>query len=64
MDMYESFYPQRLWIDYPQERIDGQMYKYRCRYCKIETTKINGKIDGHGVDCTYRRQHTYIELED
>lgn len=46
------------YIDYPQEAYEGQMHRYRCAYCKEETTKINGKLEGHLPTCEYR-----IELE-
>ena len=29
-------------IEYPQENLEGEMYKYRCKFCKIITTDING----------------------
>lgn len=47
--MKKSFY-----IDYPQESYEGQMYRYRCAICKEETTKINGKLEGHLPTCDYR----------
>ena len=51
----------KFWIDYPQEHIEGEMYKYRCSYCKIETTAINGLIENHKKDCTFRieQEKTY-----
>lgn len=45
-------------IDYPQENLEGEMYKYRCQYCKKLTTEINGKIENHAPDCEYRLQKT------
>ena len=42
-------------IGYPQENVEGEMYKYRCQHCKRLTTEINGRLDGHAIDCTYRR---------
>ena len=42
------------YIDYPQESYEGQMHRYRCAYCKEETTKINGKLEGHLSSCEYR----------
>ena len=33
------------YIDFPQEHLEGQMHKYQCVYCKVETTAINGKLD-------------------
>ncbi|HEY8355219.1 MAG TPA: hypothetical protein VIK69_09430 [Methylophilaceae bacterium] len=42
------------YIDYPQEPYEGQMYRYRCALCKVETTTINGKLEGHLPTCEYR----------
>ncbi|MDO9206445.1 MAG: hypothetical protein Q8K83_01110 [Methylotenera sp.] len=47
------------YIDYPQEHIEGQMHKYRCVHCKVETTIINGRLEGHLPTCEYR-----IKLEN
>jgi len=47
------------YIDYPQEHLEGQMHKYRCVYCKEETTTINGRLEGHLPSCEYR-----IKLEN
>ena len=41
-------------IGYPQENLEGEMYKYRCRSCKKLTTEINGRLENHGEDCEYR----------
>lgn len=41
-------------IEYPQENLEGEMYKYRCVHCKRLTTEINGRLDGHAPDCEYR----------
>ena len=35
------------YIDYPQEHFEDQLHRYRCAYCKIETTVINGRLEGH-----------------
>jgi len=43
------------YIDFPQEHLEGQMHKYRCSYCKVETTTINGKLEGHLSSCNYRK---------
>jgi hypothetical protein len=63
----ESFEDQRFYarapyaeafdIDYPQENLEGEMYKYRCRYCKRLTTDINGRLENHAADCEYRLRH-------
>lgn len=42
------------YIDYPQEHFEGQAHRYRCAYCKQETTHINGKLEGHLPSCEYR----------
>jgi DNA-directed RNA polymerase subunit RPC12/RpoP len=41
-------------IGYPQENLEGEMYKYRCRFCKKLTTDINGRLENHSDDCAYR----------
>jgi DNA-directed RNA polymerase subunit RPC12/RpoP len=43
-------------IEYPQENLEGEMYKYRCKYCKKLTTDINGRVENHAPDCEYRLQ--------
>jgi hypothetical protein len=45
-------------IGYPQENLEGEMYKYRCKFCKRLTTDINGRIENHAEDCEYRRART------
>jgi len=42
------------YIDYPQESFEGQMHRYRCAHCKVETTTINGCLEGHLPTCEYR----------
>jgi len=42
------------YIDYPQESYEGQMHRYRCAFCKVETTTINGNLEGHLPSCEYR----------
>ncbi len=42
------------YIDYPQEHIEGQAHAYRCAYCKVVTTTINGLLEGHLATCEYR----------
>ena len=41
-------------IDYPQENLEGELYKYRCKHCKLLTTDINGRLENHAPDCAYR----------
>ena len=55
----ESFYERSPYaegfdIGYPQENLEGEMYKYRCRHCKRLTTEINGRLENHAEDCEYR----------
>jgi hypothetical protein len=47
------------YIDFPQEHLEGQMHTYRCVHCKVETTTINGRLEGHLPSCEYR-----MKLED
>lgn len=47
--MKKSYY-----IDFPQEHLENQMHRYRCVFCKEETTVINGKLEGHLPTCEYR----------
>jgi len=64
MSMYETFYPKRLWIDYPQDTVEGQRYKYVCRSCRLPTEHIQGVLENHLLDCLYRQKYTYIQIED
>jgi hypothetical protein len=43
------------YIDYPQEHLKGQMHRYQCVYCKVETTVINGTLERHLASCQYRK---------
>jgi len=47
--MRRAFY-----IDYPQENFEEEKARYRCKFCKEETTKINGQLAGHLPTCEYR----------
>lgn len=47
------------YIDFPQEHLEGHMHRYRCVYCKVETTIIIGRLEGHLPSCEYR-----IKLEN
>jgi len=49
-----SPYAEAFDIGYPQENLEGEMYKYRCKHCKRLTTDINGKLENHAEDCAYR----------
>lgn len=42
------------YIDYPQEHVEGQAHTYRCVFCKVVTTTINGALEGHLPNCEYR----------
>ena len=58
-DFYNSSpYQEAFDIDYPQENLEGQMYQYRCKSCKIITTDINGRLENHAADCAYRVSRT------
>lgn len=49
-----SPYKEAFDIEFPQEHLEGEMYKYRCKHCKVLTTDINGRLENHGQDCEYR----------
>ena len=49
-----SPYKEAFDIEFPQEPLEGEMYKYRCKYCKVLTTDINGRLENHKADCVYR----------
>lgn len=44
------------YIDYPQEHVEGKDHTYRCAYCKVITTTINGRLEGHLPTCEYRKE--------
>lgn len=54
--MKKSYY-----IDYPQEHVEGALHRYRCSLCKVETTKINGMLEGHLPTCEYKLNLEKIE---
>jgi len=64
MTMHETFYPVQVWIEYPQDHLEENRYKYVCRSCRRSTLEIQGRLENHALDCEFRRQHTYIEIED
>ena len=41
-------------IGYPQEPVEGQMNVYCCKFCKLITTQINGRLENHAPNCEYR----------
>ncbi len=45
-------------IECPQEPVEGKMYTYRCKHCKVLTTDLNGLLENHKPDCEYRLQRT------
>ena len=51
------------YIDYPQEHFEGHSHRYRCAFCKEETTKINGRIQGHLHDWQYSNQLEQSDFE-
>ena len=42
------------YIDYPQEKIEPGLNLYRCSICKKESLFINGLLDKHDANCSYR----------
>ena len=55
----------QFYIDYPQEHVEGLAHTYRCAYCKVITTTINGQLEGHLPSCQYRKrlENKGFELE-
>ena len=51
------------YIDYPQEHLEGQSHTYRCAYCKVGTTTINGSLEGHLPSCEYRIKLEHVGFE-
>tara|TARA_A100001011_G_scaffold371800_1_gene429537 strand:+ start:162 stop:371 length:210 start_codon:yes stop_codon:yes gene_type:complete len=51
---------QKFVVNYPQEKLEGELYKYRCLHCKIGTLEIKGKIENHAEDCFFRLEFEKI----
>ncbi len=49
-----SPYKEAFDIEFAQEQLEGEMYKYRCKSCKVLTTDINGRLENHGDGCEYK----------
>jgi len=49
-----SPYKEAFDIEFPNEPLPGEMYKYRCLYCKLLTTEINGLLENHKDGCEYK----------
>jgi hypothetical protein len=45
---------EKFFIDYPQVRYPNELYKYKCAHCGINTLVIEGRLENHTKDCTYR----------
>ena len=45
---------QIFYIDYPQEHQGDALHAYQCKFCKIDTVKINGLLENHLPNCDYR----------
>lgn len=45
---------QPFFIDYPQEKIHPDKNDYQCSICKISSLKINGLLENHDKNCSYR----------
>ena len=61
-----SFYQrntEKFFVDYPQERYPGELYKYKCAYCGINTLVIKGKLENHNKDCLYRIKQEKLLLK-
>lgn len=51
----------KFFIDYPQEKIEANGTEYQCAICKISSLKINGLIENHKADCSYRIQKEKLQ---
>lgn len=49
-----SPYKEAFDIGFPNEPLPGVMYQYRCLYCKLLTTEINGLLENHKDGCDYK----------
>ena len=45
---------QIFYIDYLQEHQGDALHAYQCKFCKIDTVKINGLLENHLPDCIHR----------
>ena len=61
-----SPYKEAFDIEFPNEQLPGEMYKYRCKYCKVLTTDINGllEVDVHVPATGEIRQKVIVDSED
>lgn len=46
--------------DYPKEPVGGKNPYYRCVHCQRTDPQINGKLEGHSVNCLYRLEKQNI----
>jgi len=53
-NMMQIMKRQIFYIDYPQEHQGDALHAYQCKFCKIDTVKINGLLENHLPDCIYR----------
>ena len=51
----------KYYIDYPQEKIEPNGTEYQCEICKVSSLKINGLIENHNIDCSYRIQKEKLQ---
>ena len=56
MNNFYNIHKHRFYIDYPQEKLDGELYKYKCAFCGIDTVTIDGMLENHSPTCEYRLQ--------
>ena len=54
MTNFYNIHKHRFYIDYPQEKLDGELYKYKCAFCGIDTVTIDGMLENHSRTCEYR----------
>jgi len=44
----------KFYVDYPQEKIEQGINLYQCSICKESSLSINGLLENHTLDCSYR----------
>lgn len=50
----------KFYIDYPQEKIQQGVNLYQCSICKESSLNINGLLENHTLDCSYRIDKEYL----
>jgi hypothetical protein len=49
--------------DYPREPIGGDNPYWRCSCCGKSDPAINGRVDGHWADCSWRIEQESVQAQ-